>query len=115
MPLPWVQRKREVLWEEVASLLTKGPWRQSSCDRTVCVCGGGVCPLLPGYQAPWLVPPRLIFNLSGLNTYLHVSEFCMETLNSIIQGFNQGWWMVLLDLKDAYLHVPIRGTLGLLS
>ncbi len=48
-----------------------------------------------------------ILNLSGLNTYLCVSKFLMETLSSIIQGLHQGWWMALLDLKYAYLHVPI--------
>ncbi len=32
----------------------------------------------------------------------------METLTSILQGLHKGWWMVSLDLKDAYLHVPIH-------
>ena len=32
----------------------------------------------------------------------------MKTLKSIIQGLHPGWWIVLLDLKDAYLHVPIH-------
>ncbi len=40
--------------------------------------------------------------------YLHVSKFRMDTLNSIIQGLHEGWWMVSLDLKDAYLDVPIH-------
>ena len=44
----------------------------------------------------------------GLNTYLCVSKFHMETLSSIIQGLHLGWWIVLLDLKDAYLHVLIH-------
>ena len=32
----------------------------------------------------------------------------METVTSILQGLHKGWWMVSLDLKDAYLHVPIH-------
>ncbi len=54
---------------------------------------GGFCPIL---------------KLRGLNTYLRATKFCMEALTSILQGLHQGWWMVPLDLKDAYLHVPIH-------
>ncbi len=32
----------------------------------------------------------------------------METLTFILQGLHKGWWMVSLDLKDTYLHVPIH-------
>ncbi len=32
----------------------------------------------------------------------------METVSSVIHGLHLGWWMVLLDLKDAYLHVLIH-------
>ena len=49
---------------------------------------------------------RPIIIMIGLNTYPHVSKFRTETLKSIIQGLHQGWWMVSLDLNDAYLHVP---------
>ena len=31
----------------------------------------------------------------------------METLRSIIQALEQGDWAVSLDLKDAYLHIPM--------
>ena len=51
---------------------------------------------------------RSILNLRGLNSYLLVSKFRMETLSSIIQGLHLGWCMVSLDLKDAYLHEPIH-------
>ena len=50
----------------------------------------------------------LTLNLSGLNTFLHFAKFRMETLISILQGLHKGWWMVLLDLKHAYLHVLIH-------
>ncbi len=29
----------------------------------------------------------------------------METLTSILQGIHKDWWMVLVHLDDAYLHV----------
>ncbi len=41
-------------------------------------------------------------HLSGLNTYLRVSKFHMETLNSFIQDVHRGWWIVSLDLKDTF-------------
>ncbi len=66
--------------------------------------GCGYCPAA-SYQAHWrvLLP---ILNLSGLNTYLRLSKFHTGTLSSIIQGPNQGWWIMSLDLKDVCLHVP---------
>ncbi len=67
---------------------------------------GCLLPLLPAYQAHWWVLP--IHNLSRLNTYLRVAKFRMETLTSILRGLYKGWWMVLLDLKDAYLYVSIH-------
>ena len=50
---------------------------------------------------------RPILNLRGLNAYLLVEKFRMETLASILRDLQQGVWMISLDLKDAYLHVPI--------
>ncbi len=32
-----------------------------------------------------------VLNLSGLNKYVHVSNFCMETLSSVLQGLRKGW------------------------
>ncbi len=49
-----------------------------------------------------------ILNLSELNTYLHVLKFHMETLKSVVQVLHQGWWMVSVNLKDAYFHAPIH-------
>ncbi len=71
--------------------------------------GGGLTPItswLPCIGALRGYAPTL--NLRGLNTYLRVSKFRMETFSSVIQGLYQDWWMVSLVLKDAYLHVPIR-------
>ena len=45
----------------------------------------------------------LLPNLKVLKT-----SFKMETLQSILLSVQKGDWMVSLDLKDAYLHVPIH-------
>ena len=41
-----------------------------------------------------------ILNLRGLNSFIRVTKFRMDTLTSILQGLHKGWWMVSLDLKD---------------
>ncbi len=101
--------------EEVLSLLNKGAVEtvQLSQDQ-----GSTLFPLLIGYQAPWWVQPHRHPQWTQ-----HVPP-CFEVphgdLNLIIQGLPQGWWMVLLNLRDTYLHVlsihpSIGGTFGLLS
>ncbi len=102
-PLPRLLCRRQALWEEVASLLKKGAVETVDLSRDQ----GGF------YSHYFLATKRTggfrpILNLTGLNTYLRATKFRMETLTSILQGLHQGWWMVSLDLKDAYLHVPIH-------
>ena len=64
------------------------------------------------YSTFFIVPKkdgghRPILNLKPLNVYLKNQHFKMETLRSIIQALEQGDWAVSLDLKDAYLHIPM--------
>ncbi len=102
-PLPRLQSKRLALWDEVLSLLAKRAVETVDLSRDqgafyshyflATKRTGGFCPIL---------------NLHGLNLFNRVAKFCMETLTSILQGLHKGWWMVSLDLKDAYLHVPIH-------
>ncbi len=49
-----------------------------------------------------------ILNFRGLNPYLLVEKFRLETMTSILRDLCPGMWMVSLYLKDAYFHVPIR-------
>ena len=51
---------------------------------------------------------RPIINLKPLNQYIRPAPFCMETLKSILQSIRAGFWGVTIDLKDAYLHVPVH-------
>ena len=50
---------------------------------------------------------RPIINLKPLNGYLVKEKFKMETQRSIRRAISPGEWVVSIDLKDAYFHVPI--------
>lgn len=66
-----------------------------------------------GFYSTFFVVPkrdggyRPILNLKPLNIFLQNQHFKMESLRSIIQALNVGDWVASIDLKDAYLHVPI--------
>ena len=51
---------------------------------------------------------RPIIDLSHLNKFVAVSRFKMETVQSVISSIRPNDWMVSIDLKDAYLQVPIH-------
>lgn len=52
---------------------------------------------------------RPILNLRPLNrAHIRTTSFRMETLKSIIPQLPQAEWATSVDLKDAYLHVPIH-------
>jgi hypothetical protein len=49
----------------------------------------------------------LIIDLFLLNRFLRVPHFKMETTRSIVAAMLPGDWAASLDLRDAYLHVPV--------
>ena len=51
---------------------------------------------------------RVILNLTKMNVFIPVQHFRMETLNVILEDLRSHVWAVSIDLKDAYLHVPIH-------
>ena len=51
---------------------------------------------------------RPVIDLSMLNNHLHVPTFKMETPESIRKSIRKGEWVTLIDLTDAYFHVPIH-------
>ncbi|CAJ0958648.1 unnamed protein product [Ranitomeya imitator] len=51
---------------------------------------------------------RTIINLKGLNKFLVKHTFKMESINSAIKMLFNNCFMVVVDLKDAYYHVPIH-------
>ena len=50
---------------------------------------------------------RPVIDLSLLNLKVIKTSFKMETLQLVLLSVQKGNWMVSLDLKDAYLQVPI--------
>ncbi len=83
-PLPGLETKREVLWEEVP------PYQGGYGDCPVVTGPGGCyyhCFMYTNHAGGF----HPILNLGGLNTYLCVSKFLMQTLDYIIQGLHQGW------------------------
>ena len=51
---------------------------------------------------------RPVIDLSRLNRSVRVSHFHMETQQSVLQSLRPGDCMASLDLKDAYLQVPVH-------
>ena len=51
---------------------------------------------------------RPVIDLSLLNLKVLKTSFKMETLQSVMVSVRPGDWMVSLDLKDAYLQVPMH-------
>ena len=51
---------------------------------------------------------RPVIDLSTLNLRVLKTPFKVETLQSVLLSVRSGDWMVSLDLRDAYLQVPIH-------
>ena len=67
----------------------------------------------PGYYSRlFLVPKptgefRPIIDLSSLNALIHCEHFKMETPQSIREALQPGEWTFQVDIRDAYLHIPV--------
>ena len=51
---------------------------------------------------------RPVIDFSVLNRSVNKTPFKMETILSVLLSVRQGDWMVSLDLKEAYLQVPVH-------
>ncbi|KAK3888163.1 hypothetical protein Pcinc_007765 [Petrolisthes cinctipes] len=51
---------------------------------------------------------RLIIDLSSLDSHILAPYFLMHNHKSLVDTLHPPAWMSTIDLKDAYLHVPIR-------
>ena len=60
--------------------------------------------LVPKKGGTW----RPILNLKPLNRFIRPPHFRMESLQAILPELETGWWAASLDLRDAYLHVPMH-------
>ncbi len=103
-PVPSDPSKRRYLEEEINSLLAKRAVRVVPSGET-----------RTGFMSTFFLVPkkeagvwRPILNLKPLNRYVRPRRFRMDTLRIILQSINTPAWAASLDLKDAYLHVPVR-------
>ena len=51
---------------------------------------------------------RPVIDLSLLNRFVDISHFRMETIQSVLMSVRQGDWMASIDLRLAYLQVPVH-------
>ena len=95
------ESKRKVLQQEISDLLLK--------DAIEEVRDGS-----PGFYSHLFVVPkkngklRPVIDLSALNRHITLERFKMETTRSIREAILPGEWAVSIDLKDAYLHIPMH-------
>lgn len=103
MQLPKTEQKREILLEEILSLIHIEAVEEVPNSAST-----------PGFYSPiFLVDKkerskRPVFNLKPLNPYVEKEKFKMTTPSDIIRILHTGDWAINLDLKDAYFHVPIH-------
>ena len=93
------QQMEAVCAEEVASLLRKGAIMEATET--------------PGFFSNIFAIPkknggfRPIINLRNLNRHIRYEHFKMEGLDVVRNLLQKGDWLAKLDLKDAYLTVPV--------
>ena len=102
--LPLDASRRSVLLEEVQKLLLKNaiyriypPYQEGFWSTFF---------LAPKKTGDW----RPILNLKPLNAFIKPKKFRMESLSYVLKFQFPGYWATSIDLKDAYLHVPIHGS-----
>ena len=61
-------------------------------------------PKAGGGRGEW----RPIIDLSALNTRIQCPSLKMETNGSVLKALQKGQWLTILDLTDAYFHIPIH-------
>ncbi|XP_066946938.1 uncharacterized protein [Macrobrachium rosenbergii] len=98
---PVVQILRRIaLAAEIKALLEKGALEPA--------------PSSPGFYSRIFVAPksggswRPIIDLSSLNRFIISPKFHMETSQLVLRSVRRDDWMISVDLKDAYLQVPVH-------
>jgi len=102
-PLPNAGPKRRALLDELEALLRKRAVYPVSRHQ-----------LVPGFSAIFFLAPkktgewRPIINLKPLNAFIKPKRFRMETLATVLKSPIKNTWATSIDLRDAYLHIPIH-------
>ena len=99
-PFTFSRQEQKVISQEVQSLLDKGPIREANPGQ------GFVNNifLVPKSGQRW----RLILNLKLLNSYTVSGHFKMEDIRCVKDLLGKGDFMCKLDLRDAYLSIPVH-------
>lgn len=97
-------KKLAVLLAEVQELLGKGAIETvpSHLEQAGYYCTFFVVPKKTGEDL------RPILNLRPLNAHIRKQHFRMENLRTIKKAIQPGDWLVSIDLKDAYMHIPVH-------
>ena len=101
-PMHFSNKEEEVITRELQKLLDKGV----ICPATNT--GGFVSNIFTVPKSNGKM--RLILNLKSLNSYVEYKHFKMEDVCCIKDLLNKNEFMCKLDLKDAYLTVPVHPT-----
>lgn len=99
--LPKGKVRRAALLTEIQALRQKGAVAPGDAS-------------IPGFYSHVFVVPkasggwRPVIDLKALNTFVDAPHFRMHTVNSVLNTIRVGDWAFSIDLKDAYLHVPMH-------
>ena len=96
------QEQNQAITQEIESLLKKGAIRDAQSLEKVGFVNNVF--LVPKSEGKW----RLILNLKALNQFIIYEHFKMEDIRCVKDLLNRGDYMCKLDLKDAYLSIPIH-------
>ena len=99
-PMRFSAQESEVITKELQALLQKEVIRPATTP------GGFVSNIFTVPKSNGKV--RLILNLKKLNTFVTYEHFKMEDVRCVKDLLNQNEFMCKLDLRDAYLTVPVQ-------
>ena len=92
--------KGDALESEVEKLLSKGAIEPAPCTPGLY----SRLFVVVNHDGTW----RPIIDLSEFNKLVLRTRFRMETVQSVLSSVRKGDWMVSIDLKNAFLQVPLH-------
>ena len=99
--LPGAHAKRIALAHEISEMRAKNVLEEVTTSSSGFY---SILFLTPKSSGGW----RPVIDLSSLNKQVKTPKFVMETAESIRLALPKDAWVVSLDLKDAFFHIPIH-------